>query len=89
MGQLKLTLFALFRTGKGAAFIAEQLAFEQAFWKGCAVDLDERLPQAWRFLVQVLGNHLLAHAAFPKNDRVQPGVGHMFNQFSNPLDVFY
>ncbi len=43
VGQLKATLACGVGTGKGPAFVAEQLAFNEIFWQGSAVERNKGL----------------------------------------------
>ena len=50
--------------GEGAFFVAEQLAFQQGFGNGGAVQRDERAAGAAGFAVDMAGEHFLAGAGF-------------------------
>ena len=60
----KMPRFCDAGVGEGALFVPEQLAFEQRFGDGGAVDRDERLGLAQALVVQRLGDQVLAGAVF-------------------------
>ena len=63
--------------GEGAADVAEQLAFEQAFAEGAAVDADERAVAALAEAVDGVGDQLLAGAGFAEQQHRRAGAGHL------------
>ena len=67
VGQLEFpALFAL-RPRKSTLLMAEKLTLQQPVGQRSAVDFEKRPAVAGGFLVKVLSDHLLAHAAFPAN----------------------
>ena len=69
-------LASLARSREGAFFVAEQLAFQQRFREGGAVDRDERIPTALARIMDRLREQLLAGAAFTgdENGRIGPRI---------------
>ena len=63
MGLLELADAAAVGAGEGAAFVAEQLALQQRFGDGGAVDGQERRGGPAAVVVQGAGDQLLAGAA--------------------------
>ncbi|MPM72688.1 hypothetical protein SDC9_119664 [bioreactor metagenome] len=81
VGQLEFAHFpALFRPGKRALFIAEQLRLQQIFRNGRAVYLNEGVAVPAAGVVDGLRHDLLAHAAFPENQHGAVGAGHLGGQ---------
>ena len=64
VGLLELADLAFGGAGEGALFVAEELAFEQRFGEGGAVEADERALPARAGIVDGPGDQLLADAAF-------------------------
>ena len=73
VGRLDLADGLLDRAGEGAALVAEQLAFQQVFRDGAAVDGDERLLGARAEVVQRAGQRLLAGAALAEQQHGDVG----------------
>ena len=65
VGQLEPALALPVRPGKGAPFMAEELAFDETFRNGRAVDLDQGGAHPLGQPVDLRGDKLLAGAAFP------------------------
>ena len=65
--------------GEGAAFMAEQLAFQQVLRNRAAIDGDERLLGARTEFVQRLRQGLLAGAAFAQQQHRDVGGGKPFD----------
>ena len=59
------------RAGERAAFVTEELAFEQGFGDGGAVDLHERAGRAGAPGMNDIGQHFLADAAFAGNQHAR------------------
>ena len=64
MGRFEFTGAPGEGAGEGAFFVAEQLAFQQGFGNGGAVQRDERAAGAARFAVDMAGEHFLAGSGF-------------------------
>ena len=64
------------RAGEGAAFVAEQFAFQQGFGNRRAVDGDERRVGAVAVLVNGAGDEFLARAGFAANEHGDRFGGH-------------
>ena len=79
VGALDLADGLLHRAGEGAAFVAEQFAFQQVFRDGAAVDGDERLFRARTEVVHRLGQRFLAGAAFAQQQDRNVGGGDLFD----------
>ena len=76
VGLLEAAHAAGVRAGEGAAFVAEQFAFQQGFRNGRAVDGDERLRGALAVLVNRARDQFLAGAGFAANQHGDGGGGH-------------
>ena len=77
MGQLKKALLALFpRAGEGPRRITEQLALQQLFRDGGAVDRDKGAAGPHAGVVDAVGKQLLSRAglAFYQHGGVCPGI---------------
>ncbi len=87
--------------GKGAALVAEKLAFDQALGKGAAVDADERTRRSPRMTMEGRGDELLTGAALADDhdglfggrraaDRLEDGAHRraLTDQFGFGVDVF-
>jgi len=87
VGQLKLADVAVFLgPGEGAAVVAEELAGDELPGKGAAVHGDEGLVLPPAGVVDGLGEHVLAHAAFPQDHDVAVGVGDEIGLADGRLD---
>ena len=84
IGGLDLAEGGLACTGECAAFIAEQLAFQQVFGDGRTVDRDEAAPASGS-LMQSLRQHLLAGAALAQQQDGQIARCHFVNRPADPL----
>src|SRR5262245_36417400 len=73
VSQLELATAGRHGPGKGALFVAEQLALEQLGRNGGAVDFDERSGGERALLMNVAGEQLLTCSRFA--DEQHPGVG--------------
>ena len=79
MGQLKEAgAAALFGSGEGPLLVAEQLALQQVFRHGGAVDGHEGPAGAWGGVVHRVGKQLLASARFADEEHRQGGETHLF-----------
>src|SRR5262249_61543869 len=67
------------RPGKGTAFVAKQLTFEQTFRQGSAVELHKRLLAALTEPVQGACHELFASATFPPQQDSRPTPCHLRN----------
>ena len=79
VGGLDFSNCLLDGAGEGAAFVAEELRFQQVFGDGAAVDGDERLLGARAEIVQGAGEGLLAGAAFAEQEHGDVGGGEAFD----------
>ena len=66
--------------GEGAALVAEELALQEGFGEGGAVDGDEALVGPGAALVDGPGDEFLAGAALAGDEDRGPGLGHPFYQ---------
>ena len=73
------------RAGEGAAFVAEQFAFQQRFGNGGAIDGDERRVGAVAVLVNGAGDQFLAGAGFAADEHVHRFGGDPANLLVNFL----
>ena len=85
-GQLEAAGAPFQRSGEGAFFVAEDLAFDQRFGNGCAVDGDERPVAARTQLMNSAGDEFLASAAGSGN---QHGRGAGRNQFDEAKNLLH
>jgi hypothetical protein len=67
--------------------MTEQFAFQEPFGQGGAIDFNKGFTHARGLLVEVLGNHLLAHTTLAEDDRVETGAGHVVDQLFDTLNI--
>src|SRR5262249_32311714 len=75
--QFEATTAGFDRRREGSAFVAKQLAFEQAFRQGSAVELHKRLLAALTEPVQGTRHELFAGATFPPQQDGRPTPCHL------------
>src|ERR1035438_3470547 len=80
VGQLEATGSPLGRAGKCALFVAEDLAFDERFRDGRAVDRDKRTRLARAQVMQGAGHQFLACAAFAGDEHRNVGGGNLLDE---------
>jgi hypothetical protein len=70
-------------TGEGTFLVTEQFAFDQVFWKGTAVDRDERLIATKALLVHRTGNEFFAASGFASDQNCALCRRDLSNQFGD------
>ena len=75
MGLFELARLVFQRAGEGSLDVPEQLAFDQFFRNGGAVDFHERLLGALAVIVQRVGHQFLSRAAFAIDQHAAIGGG--------------
>ena len=73
------------RAGEGAAFVAEQFAFQQLLGDGGAVDREERLLAAVAVMINGAGDQFLAGAALAGDERGGVGGGDLADELEDLL----
>jgi hypothetical protein len=66
---------ASFGTGEGAAFVAEQLAFEEVFGNSGAIDGEKRAVGTGAVLTEGAGDEFLARPGFAQDEDGEVGAG--------------
>jgi hypothetical protein len=67
--------FCVLRVGEGALLVAEQLAFEQGWWNGCAIHGHERSRPSGTAFMKRPGQHLFSRARISVDQHRHVAVG--------------
>ncbi len=72
--------FAIHCTREGAAFVAEEFAFDERWWKRSAVDFEKRCVAARTELMNEAREVILARAGFASDEECGGGSGDFFRE---------